>query len=34
VIGQVIAGRYEIVKHQARQLSMDRMVALELMYPR
>jgi cytochrome c-type biogenesis protein CcmH/NrfG len=43
VIGQVIAGRYEIVRllgaggmgavYQARQLSMDRMVALKLIHP-
>ncbi|MCU1279054.1 MAG: Protein kinase, partial [bacterium] len=43
MIGQVIAGRYEIVRllgaggmgavYQARQLSMDRMVALELIHP-
>ncbi|MGZ3441149.1 MAG: serine/threonine-protein kinase, partial [Polyangia bacterium] len=43
MIGQVIAGRYEIVRllgaggmgavYQARQLSMDRMVALKLIHP-
>jgi tRNA A-37 threonylcarbamoyl transferase component Bud32/Flp pilus assembly protein TadD len=43
VIGRVIAGRYEIVRqlgaggmgavYQARQLSMDRMVALKLIHP-
>jgi len=43
VIGQVIAGRYEIVRqlgagrmgavYQARQISMDRMVALKLIHP-
>ena len=43
VIGQVIAGRYEIIRqlgaggmgavYQARQLSMDRMVALKLIHP-
>ena len=43
MVGQVIAGRYEIVRqlgaggmgavYQARQLSMDRMVALKLIHP-